>query len=62
MPNSPPHDGSGLNIDGVFSTSMSRLYESRGEATDAAAEVIAQQFGRGEVDGKIQAHIVTVAR
>ncbi|HMH53625.1 MAG TPA: class I SAM-dependent methyltransferase [Candidatus Acidoferrum sp.] len=30
------------------------------EATDAAAEVIAQRFGRGPVDGKIQAHVVTV--
>jgi SAM-dependent methyltransferase len=32
-----------------------------GEATDAAAEAIAKQFGRAAVDGKIQAHIVTVA-
>ncbi len=31
-----------------------------GEATDVAAEAIAQRFGRGAVDGKIQAHIVTV--
>jgi SAM-dependent methyltransferase len=31
-----------------------------GEATDIAAEAIAQRFGRGAVDGKIQAHIVTV--
>jgi SAM-dependent methyltransferase len=31
-----------------------------GEATDAAAEVIAQRFGRGTVDGKIQAHIVII--
>ena len=31
-----------------------------GEATDLAAEAIAQRFGRGAVDGKIQAHIVTV--
>jgi ubiquinone/menaquinone biosynthesis C-methylase UbiE len=30
-----------------------------GEATDTAAEAIAQRFGRGGVDGKIQAHIVT---
>jgi SAM-dependent methyltransferase len=30
------------------------------EATDAAAEAIAKRFGRGNVDGKIQAHIVTV--
>jgi len=33
-----------------------------GEATDAAAEAIAARFGRGAVDGKIQAHVVTVAR
>ncbi len=31
-----------------------------GEATDVAAEAIAERFGRGAVDGKIQAHIVTV--
>ena len=31
-----------------------------GEATDIAAEAIAQRFGRGPVDGKIQAHIVTI--
>ena len=30
------------------------------EATDIAAGAITQRFGRGEVDGKIQAHIVTV--
>ena len=30
------------------------------EATDLAAEAIAQEFGRGPVDGKIQAHIVSV--
>jgi SAM-dependent methyltransferase len=35
--------------------------ESRlGEATDVAAEAIAQRFGPGPVDGKIQAHIVTI--
>jgi hypothetical protein len=33
-----------------------------GKATDAAAEAIAARFGRGAVDGKIQAHVVTVAR
>lgn len=32
------------------------------EATDAAAEAIAERFGRGPVDGKIQAHVVTVQR
>jgi SAM-dependent methyltransferase len=31
-----------------------------GEATDVAAEAVARRFGRREVDGKIQAHIVTV--
>lgn len=32
------------------------------EATDIAAAAIAQRFGRGAVDGKIQAHIVTIGR
>jgi predicted NUDIX family NTP pyrophosphohydrolase len=37
--------------------------ESRlAEATDIAAEAIARRFGPGAVDGKIQAHIVTVTR
>ena len=31
-----------------------------GEATDRAAEAIAQRFGRGAVDGKIQAHIISI--
>ncbi len=31
-----------------------------GEATDVAAEAIAERFGPGPVDGKIQAHVVTV--
>ena len=31
-----------------------------GEATNIAAEAIAQGFGRGPVDGKMQAHIVTI--
>ena len=31
-----------------------------GQATDLAAEAIARRFGRGAVDGKIQAHIVTI--
>jgi ubiquinone/menaquinone biosynthesis C-methylase UbiE len=31
-----------------------------GEATDVAATALAARFGRGPVDGKIQAHIVTV--
>src|SRR5437868_807698 len=33
-----------------------------GEATDLAAEAVAKRFGRGAVDGKIQAHVVTIAR
>ncbi len=33
-----------------------------GEATDAAAHAIAQRFGPGPVDGKIQAHVVAVER
>ena len=33
-----------------------------GEATDICAEAIAQRWGRGPVDAKIQAHIVVVAR
>ena len=32
------------------------------EATDAAAEAIGRRFGRGDVDGKMQAHVVTVGR
>jgi len=31
-----------------------------GEATDVAEEAIAKRFGRGAVDGKIQAHVVTI--
>jgi SAM-dependent methyltransferase len=31
-----------------------------GEATDVAAQAIAERFGEGAVDGKIQAHVVTV--
>lgn len=31
-----------------------------GEATDVAAEAIARRFGRGTVDGKIQAHVITI--
>jgi hypothetical protein len=31
-----------------------------GEATDVAAEAVARRFGRGAVDGKIRAHIVTI--
>ncbi len=31
-----------------------------GEATDLAAEALTRRFGRGVVDGKIQAHIVSV--
>lgn len=32
------------------------------EATKTAAEAIAIRFGQGEVDGKIQAHLITVER
>ena len=31
-----------------------------GEATDIAAEAIAERFGLGPVDGKIQAHVIGV--
>ena len=31
-----------------------------GEATDVAAEALAKRFGRGAVDGKIQAHVVAI--
>jgi SAM-dependent methyltransferase len=31
-----------------------------GEATDLAAEAIARRFGPGPVDGKIQAHVITI--
>ncbi|MHB8534748.1 MAG: class I SAM-dependent methyltransferase [Sulfuricaulis sp.] len=37
---------------------MSRL----GEATDIAERAISRQFGLGPVDGKIQAHIITIER
>ena len=33
-----------------------------GAATDLAAEAIAKRFGRGPVDGKIQAHVITIER
>jgi SAM-dependent methyltransferase len=32
------------------------------EATEAAADAIGRRFGRGAVDGKMQAHVVTVQR
>lgn len=32
------------------------------EATDVAAEAIAKKFGRESVDGKIQAHVVTIEK
>jgi SAM-dependent methyltransferase len=37
-----------------------RVGSSLGDATEIAADAIAQRFGRGTVDGKIQAHIITV--
>lgn len=42
----------------IESLDASRL----GEATDLAAEAIAERFGRGAVDCKIQAHVVTVEK
>src|SRR5262249_57263362 len=33
-----------------------------GEATDISVAAIGKRFGRGAVDGKIQAHIVTIER
>ena len=42
----------------IESRDASRL----GEATDRVAEAIARRFGSGPVDGKIQAHVVTVER
>jgi len=33
-----------------------------GHATDIAAEAVARRFGQGRIDGKIQAHVVTVER
>ena len=33
-----------------------------GEATDLAADAIGRRFGRGDVDGKMQAHVVTIER
>ena len=32
------------------------------EATDLAADAIGRRFGRGDVDGKMQAHVVTIER
>jgi len=33
-----------------------------GEATDLAAAAVARRFGEGAIDGKIQAHVVTIER
>lgn len=33
-----------------------------GDATNLATEAIAERFGRGPVDGKIQAHVVVIER
>lgn len=33
-----------------------------GEATESAAQAIARRFGEGTVDGKMQAHVVTIER
>ena len=35
---------------------------SLANATTVAAEAIAHRFGRGAVDGKIQAHVITLAK
>ncbi len=48
-------------------TPMRSEIEARGpsslsEATDIAEAAIARRFGAGAVDGKIQAHVITVAR
>jgi SAM-dependent methyltransferase len=48
-------------------TPLRNEIEARGtatlvEATDIAAKAIAQRFGPGAVDGKIQAHVVTILR
>ena len=42
--------------------SPSQTASRLGEATDIAAEAIAQRFGRGPVDGKIRGYVVTVER
>ena len=34
--------------------------EQLAEATDIAAEAIAKRFGRGAIDGKLQAHVIAV--
>ena len=46
-------------------TPLRNEIEARGasrleEATDVAAEAIGRRFGRGDVDGKMRAHVVTV--
>jgi len=33
-----------------------------GEATDVVAEAMGRRFGRGNVDGRMQAHVVTIGR
>lgn len=48
-------------------TPLRNEIEARGgsrleEATDIAAEAIGRRFGRGDVDGKMQAHVVTIER
>jgi SAM-dependent methyltransferase len=40
----------------------SRDPEGMDQATRAASDAIAAKFGRGEVDGKIQAHVVTIEK
>src|SRR5712691_2227909 len=48
-------------------TPLRNEIEARGpsrlaEATDVATEAIGRRFGRGPVDGKMQAHVVTIER
>ena len=33
-----------------------------GEATQAAADLLARRFGRGPIEGRIRAHVVTAIR
>lgn len=44
----------------IFEPYATDLVNRLGEATDIAAAAITQRFGWGAVDGKIQAHVVTI--
>jgi ubiquinone/menaquinone biosynthesis C-methylase UbiE len=39
-----------------------RAHGELGKATDLATQALAERFGKGAVDGKIQAHVVSVGR